>query len=86
MTQKIIKYKITDPSLFKFQVIQYVRRYDTFCFLDSNDCKKEDNTFDYLIAFSKINETEAIAIGIMAPPPIACKNLKTINQFNFEGT
>ena len=57
MTQKIIKYKITDPSLFKFQVIQYVRRYDTFCFLDSNDCKKEDNTFDYLIAFSKINET-----------------------------
>ena len=57
MTQKIIKYKITDPSLFKLQVIQYVRRYDTFCFLDSNDCKKEDNTFDYLIAFSKINET-----------------------------
>ena len=57
MTQKIIKYKITDPSLFKLQVIQYVRRYDTFCFLDSNDCEKEDNTFDYLIAFSKINET-----------------------------
>ena len=57
MTQKIIKYKITDPSLFKLQVIQYVRRYDTFCFLDSNDYENKDNTFDYLIAFSKINET-----------------------------
>ncbi|MAQ31683.1 MAG: aminodeoxychorismate synthase component I [Flavobacteriales bacterium] len=57
MTQKIIKYKITDPALFKLQVIEYVRRFDTFCFLDSNDCKKKDNSFDYLIAFSKINET-----------------------------
>ena len=35
--------------------------------------------------FYKIKDTPTMQIGIMAPPPIACKNLNIIIHINFEG-
>ena len=39
----------------------------------------------YLLGFTIINDTPTMQIGIMAPPPIACKNLNIIIHINFEG-
>ena len=60
MAQKIIKYKLTNPTLFKHQIIEYVRQFDTVCFLDSNSVINNNNTFDYLVAFSKYKEINKI--------------------------
>ncbi len=43
------KYTIKDESIFKSKIINYIKRYDCFCFLDSNS---SGGDFDYLCAFS----------------------------------
>ena len=60
MVKKIIKYKLTNPQLFKCQIIEYIRKFDTFCFLDSNSLENDNSTFDYLVAFSKSKEINEV--------------------------
>jgi len=52
LIRKVKKYKLVKSADFKNKIITYLKRYDKFCFLDSNNSPEKYSSFDYLAAFA----------------------------------
>jgi len=67
--KKKVKYPIVSSFQFKKKTIDYLRRFDTFCVLDSNQESKEE-TISFLAAFNQKKELQ-----------ISSKPLEDLDQF-----